>query len=78
MTTNVEFRRDHKGALQMYVSGVPALGAKVTGVNMIEGELQAVLLMPLSAATIGEMNNVVPFPVAAVQASNGQTQNPKS
>ena len=65
MTTNIEFKRTHDGRLEMFVSGVPALSARVNGINMIGDELFAVVVVPLKESTIGERTNVLPFGRAA-------------
>jgi len=57
----IELIRDHEGKVAMHVNGAPALGAQVTGVNNINGELVAVVLVPLKHTRMGEQSNVVPI-----------------
>lgn len=65
MNSNVEFKRTHEGKLEMFVSGVPALGARVLNVQPVDGELNAFVAVPLKDATIGEVTTVIPFRSAA-------------
>lgn len=61
--SNIEIKRDHEAKLHLYVSGQPALGAQFTGVQLLDGSPVAFFAVPLKHATIGEVANVVPFPV---------------
>jgi hypothetical protein len=60
MTT--ELLRDHKGELHLYSDGRPVDGARVTGIGASnEGALQAIVVVPLAQAKVGEVRNVIPF-----------------
>lgn len=60
MTT--ELLRDNTGALHLYSDGRPVDGARVNNVSQSpDGELQAIVVVPLKHARIGEVRNVVPF-----------------
>lgn len=61
--TNIELKRDNKGVVGLFVSGVPALGAEFNGINHLNGKQQAVFLVPLDQLSFGEQSTVVPFPV---------------
>lgn len=62
--TNIELKRDNKGSVALFVSGIPALGAEFNGINHFNGKLCAVVLVPLDQLAFGEQSTVVPFPVA--------------
>lgn len=62
MTSNIQIKRDYTGTMHMHVSGVPALGARVNGMNIIDGVPHFVVLVPTPCATLGEVDSVVPFP----------------
>lgn len=59
--SNIEIQRDHNGAMHMLVSGQFAVGSTVAGIQHVNGELTAVVWVPLKEATFGEVRNVVPF-----------------
>lgn len=60
MTT--ELLRGHDGALYLYSDGRPVSGSIVTGIGQsAEGELQAIVVVPMRHAVLGEQRNVVPF-----------------
>lgn len=59
LTTNIEFVRDHEGKFDMRVSGVPAHGARVMSMSNVDGELIAVVYVPLRDATVAERDNVL-------------------
>ena len=59
--SNMQLQRDHAGQLHLVVGNQFAVGSKVTGVNMIEGELVAIVLVPLNQVTVAEVTNVIPF-----------------
>lgn len=60
MTT--EILRAHDGKLHLYSDERPVAGAVVTGISAgSDGELQAIVLVPLRSAVIGEQRNVIPF-----------------
>lgn len=61
MSTNIELVRNHTGDIDMRVAGVPAHGARVTGVQKVDDELAAVIVVPLKHATLAEHDNVVAF-----------------
>lgn len=61
--TNIELKRDHKGKVDLFVSGVPALGAEFNGISVFNGKQCAVVLVPLDQLAFGEQSTVVPFPV---------------
>lgn len=63
--SNIELQRTHLGTVQLTVDGMPALGAKFTGIQSIEGEQCAVIVVPLKDVTFAEARNVVPFVRAA-------------
>lgn len=65
MTTNIELQRDHTGKLHLFVAGVPALFAEVTGITNISDKLTAVIVVPLDNLTMGEISTVVPLKRAA-------------
>ena len=57
-----ELLRSHDGKLHLYSDGAPVYGAAVSHISQThDGELQAVIVVPLTAVSIGEINNVVPF-----------------
>lgn len=60
--SNVEIKRDHTGALHLFVGGVPAIGVSISSISaMNDGGLAAVALVPLKNATIGEVDTVIPI-----------------
>lgn len=57
-----ELLRDHTGSLSLYSDGRPVAGARVTGIGASnDGDLQAIVVVPLKHAVLGEQRNVVPF-----------------
>lgn len=62
--TNIELKRDNKGGVALFVSGVPALGAEFNGISHVNGKQQALILVPLDQLAFGEQSVVVPFPIA--------------
>lgn len=61
--TNIELKRDNKGKVDLFVSGVPALGAAFNGISQFGDKQCAVILVPLDQLAFGEQSTVVPFPV---------------
>jgi len=59
--SNIQLQRDSSGDLHLVVGNQFAVGSKVTGVNLIDGELRAIVLVPLRHATFAEVTNVLPF-----------------
>lgn len=60
--SNIELQRDHTGAMHLFVGGVPAHGAQVTGIGQAnDGTQQAIIVVPLAKLTFGEVRNVVPM-----------------
>ena len=59
--SNVKINRDINGVLHLEVAGQYASGAKVTGFNHFDGEMCAVVIVPLKHASLGEVSNVIPF-----------------
>lgn len=54
--------RSHDGKLHLYSDGAPVYGAAVSHISQNhDGELQAVIVVPLNSVALGEINNVVPF-----------------
>lgn len=54
--------RSNDGKLYLYSDGAPVHGAVVSHISQShDGELQAVIVVPLSSLGMGEINNVVPF-----------------
>lgn len=62
--TNIELKRDNKGKVDLFVSGVPALGAEFGGISHVNGKQQAMIFVPLDQLSFGEQSTVVPFQVA--------------
>jgi hypothetical protein len=59
---NIELQRDHTGQLHLFVAGVPAHGAQVTGIGTAnDGTQQAIITVPLAKLTLGEVRSVIPF-----------------
>lgn len=60
--SNIELQRDHNGHIHMTVDGRVASGARVASVQPIEGlGLTAIVWVPLTEVTMGEVKNVIPF-----------------
>ena len=59
--TNIELKRDNKGGVALFVSGVPALGAEFNGISQFGARQCAVILVPLDQLSFGEQSVVVPF-----------------
>lgn len=62
--SNIEINRDHTGKLHLSVAGQYASGANVSHMTAVEGELCAVVFVPLKVAKLGEVQNVIPFVAA--------------
>lgn len=61
MATNVRLIRDNLGTLSVAVGEQFALGARVSSITAIDGELSAVIVVPMKNLTIEEESTVVPF-----------------
>lgn len=59
--TNIELNQNHEGKLHLRVGSEYAIGAEVTGIQNLAGELTAVVTIPLKHARLGQVGNVVPF-----------------
>jgi hypothetical protein len=59
--SNMRINRDINGTLHLEVSGRYASGARVTGFSAIDGEMCAIVVVPLKHAVLGEIGNVIPF-----------------
>lgn len=59
--SNIELKRDHEGAMHLVVGGQFASGSQVAGVQMVNGEMTAIVWVPLKHVVLGEVTNVVPF-----------------
>lgn len=59
--SNISLRRDHLGKLHLRVGSEYALGSEVTSVVMNNGELSAVVLIPIKHVVMGELDNVIPL-----------------
>ncbi len=59
--SNIELRRDHLGKVDMLVNGVPALGLRLTIMQLVDGEMTAFFAVPLKDTTFGESGKVLPF-----------------
>ncbi|SMQ65926.1 hypothetical protein SAMN06295905_1351 [Devosia lucknowensis] len=59
---STELLRDHTGSLNLYSDGRPVDGVSFSSiVTNNQGEQVAVLQLPLTRTTFGEVRNVVPF-----------------
>ena len=58
---NVELIRNHLGQFDLAVAGRYAIGAQVTSISQYEGELAAIVVIPLKHCTVAEQSNVVPL-----------------
>lgn len=60
---STELLRSHDGALHLYSDGRPVSGSRVTGIGADPqtGDLQAIIVLPLKGAVVGEVRNVIPF-----------------
>ncbi len=56
--------RDHKGDLHLMVDGKHVHGASLTSIQTYDGELSAIVVIPLRFATVGEVDNIIAFPSA--------------
>lgn len=63
--SNIRLNRNHEGKLHLRVGGEYAIGADVTSIQQVNGELVAIVTIPLKHAIMGEVDNVVPFVRAA-------------
>ncbi len=59
--TNIRLNRDHSGKLHLRVGAEYAFGAEVSSVVTMNGELTAIVAIPLKHLVIGEVDNVVPL-----------------
>jgi hypothetical protein len=58
---NVRLIRDNHGALHIAVGDHYAVGARVSSIATIEGDLSAVVIIPMKNITVEEQSTVVPF-----------------
>lgn len=61
MATNIRLIRDHLGSLSIAVGEHFALGARVSSITAIDGELSAVIVVPMKSLTLEERSTVVPL-----------------
>lgn len=61
MASNVRLIRDHLGSLNVAVGEHYAQGATVSSITTIDGELSAVIIVPMKSLTVEEQSTVVPF-----------------
>lgn len=61
MAANVRLIRDHLGSLSVAVGEQFALGATVSSITTINGELSAVIVVPMKGLMVEEQSTVVPF-----------------
>lgn len=61
MATNVRLIRDHLGWLSVAVGEQFALGARVSSITAVDGELSAVIVVPMKSLTLEEQSTVIPF-----------------
>lgn len=59
--SNVRLNRDGSGKLQLRVGAEYAFGAEVSSIVHQNGELVAVVTIPLRHVVMGEVDNVIPF-----------------
>lgn len=59
--SNIEIQRDHTGTMHLIVGDQAAIGSTVAGMQIVNGEMTAIVWVPLSAAKFGEVKNVIPF-----------------
>jgi hypothetical protein len=65
--SNLEIKRDHNGTMHLHVAGVPALGATVTAITTVNGEMGAVVFVPLKLTLLGEIDRVIPSPIRDIE-----------
>lgn len=60
---NCQLKREHTGKLHLFVDGVPAQGAFVTGINFnnLDNKQYVQVSIPLDKISFAELDNVVPF-----------------
>lgn len=56
-----EIKRSNDGRLHLWTHGRPVDGAVVSSIEFIGAEHYAKVMVPLSRAILGEVDNVVPF-----------------
>lgn len=61
MATNVRLIRDRLGTLNVAVGEHFAIDARVSSITGIDGEMSAVIIVPMKSLTIEEQSTVVPF-----------------
>ena len=59
--TNIRMNRDHAGKLHLRVGAEYAVGAEVSSIVHQNGELVAVITIPMKHVVLGEVDNVVPL-----------------
>lgn len=59
--SNIKIQRDHTGSMHLVVGDQVAVGATVAGMQLVNGEMTAIVWIPLASATFGEVRNVIPF-----------------
>jgi hypothetical protein len=60
--SNIELQRDHKGKLHLVVGNQFAVGAEVHSLQPDnDGNLVAIVRIPLKDVIVSEMKNVLPF-----------------
>lgn len=59
--TNIELRRNHEGKVDLFVGGIPALGARMTIMQATEDGMTAFFAIPLKNAVLGEASTVISF-----------------
>lgn len=60
----IKLKRDHQGTVHLFVNESPANGARFNGITAFEGKQCAIFFVPLDQVSFGEVDNVIPFPVA--------------
>lgn len=59
--SNVRLIRDHLGILNVAVGDQYAQGARVSSITTLDGEMSAVIIVPMKSVTVEEQSTVVPF-----------------
>ncbi|CAN7599864.1 hypothetical protein [Bosea sp. LjRoot237] len=59
--TNVRLIRTCTGELNVAVGDQYAQGARVSSINMLDGELSDVIIVPMKSVVLEEQSTVVPF-----------------
>lgn len=62
--SNVRLNRDHDGKLKLRVGSEYAYGAEFSSIVNNGGEQSVIIVIPLKHVTFGDVDNVIPFPVA--------------